>query len=146
MDGTNEDGVMRTAVKVGIGLAAATAGTAAWAKVNYDDAVHSRNNDRNSLVNMALWIASPTAGIAGLAARRLAPPAAPWLFGAAGLMGINAYAGAATLETGWERGGVSYCNYGFCNQTAGDDHDTPTVYVGRPNPLGDDNVRVRAQH
>ena len=50
-------------------------------------------------------------------------------------MGVNAFASAATAEAGWERAGVAYCNYGFCNRTAGEQYGAPSIYVGRPNPL-----------
>ena len=128
---------MQTAAKVGIGLgvAAATAGTVAWAKVAHDDAAHDRNNDRNSIVNMTLWGGTVGAGAAGLVARRMSSPVAPWLYAASALMGVNAFASAASAEHGWEQAGVAYCNYGFCNRTAGTKHGAPPVYLGQPNPL-----------
>jgi hypothetical protein len=128
---------MQTAAKLGIGLgvAAATAGTVAWSKVAYEDAVHDRNNDRNSLVNIGLWVGTVGAGGAGALALRVARPAAPWLFGASALMGVNAFASAAAAENGWEKSGIAYCNFGFCNRTAGAEHGAPSIYLGRPNPL-----------
>ena len=126
---------MQTATKVGLGLgAAALVGTAAWGRVVYDDAVHDRNNDRNSLVNMGMWFGTVGAGGAGLVARKVAPAAAPWLFGATALMGVNAFVGAAAAESGWERSGIAYCNYGFCNRTAGEQHGAGT-YLWGDNPL-----------
>lgn len=128
---------MQTAAKVGVGLGAAavTAGTLAWAKIAHDDAARDRNNDRNSIVNMSLWGGTVGTGAAGLIARRVAPAAAPWLFAASALMGVNAFASAASAEHGWEQAGVAYCNYGFCNRTAGTEHGAPSIYLGRPNPL-----------
>jgi hypothetical protein len=131
---------MQAAAKVGIGLgvAAATAGTLAWGKANYDDAVANRHNDRNALVNMGLWFGTVGAGAASGVAHFKAKGAAPWLYGATALLGANAFLGAATLENGWERSGTAYCNYGICNRVAQDRYDTSSFYLGRPNPMGDD--------
>jgi hypothetical protein len=121
-------------IGVGIGIAAAAAGTATWAKVVYDDAAHDRNNNRNSVANLALWGGAVVAGVAGIVARRVAPPAAPWLFASAALLGVNALASAATAEQGWADAGISYCAIGVCNRTAVDKHGAPSIYFG-PNPL-----------
>lgn len=128
---------MQPAAKIGIGLgvAAATAGTATWAKIAYDDAANDRNNDRNSLVNIGLWVGTVGAAGAGVVAQRMHSPAAPWLYAASALLGVNAFASAATAESGWEKSGIAYCNFGFCNRTAGAEHGAPSIYLGRPNPL-----------
>lgn len=128
---------MQAAAKVGIGVgvAAATGGTVAWAKTAYDDAARNRNNDRNSLVNIGLWAGTIGAGGAAIVAQRMKHASSPWLYASAALLGVNAFASAATAEAGWERAGVAYCNFGFCNRTAGTEHGAPPVYLWWPNPL-----------
>ncbi|MCB0879270.1 MAG: hypothetical protein KDC46_09860 [Thermoleophilia bacterium] len=135
---------MLAATKLGIGAGAALAvGTAVLAKITYDDAAHNRNNDRNAIINMAFWGGTVGAGAASIAAHRFAKGAAPWLYGATALLGANAFAGAAAMESGWERSGIAYCRYGFCNRTAGDRYGAPSIWVGRDNPL--DGVDVAAE-
>lgn len=87
-----------TKIGIGVGGAVAEAGTA-FSPVVYGDAVHNRNNDRNSLVNMALWFGTLGVAGGGAIAHFRSTAVAPWLLTAAGL-GVAAGAGAKAAEFG----------------------------------------------
>ncbi len=129
---------MQTRTKIGLAVGGALmAGNVAWGKVVYDDAVAGRHDDRNSLVNIGAWVGTVGLSAATTVAWHTNHRSMPALMGASMLVTANAFIGAWAAEKGWDESGRAYCNYGFCNNVAGREHDAGAVYLWGPNPLED---------